>query len=30
MIEESKFENVKYITFNDIDFAEKVVNYPKS
>ena len=28
MIEECQFENVEYVTFNDIDFARKVVKYP--
>ena len=30
MIDECKFENVKYVTFNDIDFAGKIVDYSKS
>lgn len=27
MIEECKFENVEYVTYNDIDFAKKVTEY---
>ena len=32
MIEECQFENVEYVTMNDLDFARKVANYsrPKS
>ena len=27
MINECKFESVKYITINDLDFAKKIINY---
>jgi predicted nuclease of predicted toxin-antitoxin system len=27
MIEECKFENLKYVTLDDADFAKKIVNY---
>ena len=30
MIEQCEFEGVDYVTFNDIDFAKKIVRYPNS
>ena len=30
MIEQCEFEEVRYVTFNDIDFAKKIVGYPNS
>jgi len=30
MIEQCEFENVPYVTYNDVDFARKIVNYSES
>ena len=30
MIEQCEFEEVRYVTFNDIDFAKKIARYPNS
>ena len=30
MIEQCKFDNVSYVTHNDVDFAKEIVNYSKS
>lgn len=30
MIEQCEFEDVRYVTFNDIDFAKKIVGYQNS
>ena len=30
MIQECKFENIKYVTIDDTDFAKKILNYSNS
>ena len=30
MIEQCEFEEVPYVTYNDVDFAKKIVNYSES